>query len=121
VSDKAYELHGVAVFEVSREGALLKSDRDAVDIIGAAFSHPRGLVVLPVERLGDAFFDLKTRIAGEMLQKFVNYEFRVVIVGDISQLVAASDALRDFVYESNRGKHVWFVASLDELSSRLRA
>jgi hypothetical protein len=119
MSDKTYTLHGVPVYEVAREGAPLKSDRDAVDILGAAFSHGRGVVVLPVERLGDDFFHLKTRIAGEILQKFIGYGYRVAIVGDIAHYVAESDALRDFVYESNRGRHVWFVQSLDELEARL--
>jgi hypothetical protein len=41
------------------------------------------------------------------------------VVGDISRHVAASNALRDFVYESNRGRHLWFVDSLDELERRL--
>ena len=51
----------------------------------------------------------RQKLAGDLLQKFVNYEKKVAIVGDISAHVEASDALRDFVWESNRGHHVWFV------------
>ena len=71
------------------------------------------------QRLGDAFFQLSTRVAGEAVQKFVNYGIRLAVVGDISAHVAASNALRDFVRESNRGRHVWFVDSLEELERRL--
>ncbi|HEY1708731.1 MAG TPA: DUF4180 domain-containing protein [Rhizomicrobium sp.] len=121
MADEIYELQGVRIYEVAREGALLKSERDATDIIGAAFSERCSIVMLPVERLGHDFFHLKTRIAGEMLQKFVTYGFRVAVIGDIAEHVRASDALRDFVYESNRGKHIWFVANIAELEEKLKA
>jgi len=117
--DRSYELHGVRVLECAAEGARLRTDRDAVDLIGAAFEHRASLIVLPVERLGDDFFRLRTRIAGEIIQKFVNYRLRLVIVGDISRHLDESSALRAFVNESNRGEHVWFLASLEELDSRL--
>jgi hypothetical protein len=44
---------------------------------------------------------------------------RLAVVGDVSRHVAASTALRDLVFESNRGNQVWFVADLDELDTRL--
>ena len=44
---------------------------------------------------------------------------RVAILGDIGEAVARSAALRDFVRESNRGRHVWFVADRMELERRL--
>jgi hypothetical protein len=111
---------GVRVFAVAREGATLGSERDATDLIGDSYSAGGAeMIALPVERLGEAFFTLKTRIAGFMLQKFMNYGFRVAVVGDVSAYVDASDALRDFVRESNRGRHVWFVRDVDELRGRL--
>jgi hypothetical protein len=41
------------------------------------------------------------------------------IVGDISAHLAESSALRDFVYEANRGRNVWFLANREELEQRL--
>jgi hypothetical protein len=49
----------------------------------------------------------------------VTYRLLLVIVGDISQHVEASSALRDFVGETNRGDHVWFLSTLEELDERL--
>ena len=43
-----------------------------------------------------------------------------MILGDISQHVAQSRALSDFVYEANRGNQVWFVMNLQELHERLK-
>ena len=117
--DASYDLHGVRVFECAAEGVLIRNDRDAADIINTAWEHHARLIVLPIERLGDDFFRLKTRIAGEVIQKFVTYHLRVAIVGDISRYVAESTALRDFVYESNRGDQVWFVASREQLAERM--
>ena len=75
--------------------------------------------MIPVSRLGPGFLTLSTRIAGEVIQKFVTYGFQVAFVGDVSAAVAASNALRDFVCESNRGRHVWFVNDFDALTVHL--
>jgi Domain of unknown function (DUF4180) len=45
---------------------------------------------------------------------------RLALVGDISQQSSESRALRDFVYECNRGSEVWFVANLEELDRKLK-
>lgn len=114
------DLEGVSVVAVPVDGPSF-DDRSAVlDVIGE-FGWSAELVLLPVERLPDEFFTLRTGLAGDLLQTFVNYGLRVAIVGDVSAHVAESSALRDFVYESNRGKQLWFVTSREELRERLRA
>ena len=57
--------------------------------------------MIPVERLTQDFFRLKTGVAGEIIQKSLT-------------------ALRGFVYECNGGTHVWFVGELAELHQRLQ-
>src|ERR1019366_336971 len=117
--DRSYDLHGVRIFECAAEGEPLRSDRDAANLLPTAWSHHAAMIVLPVGRLADGFFDLKTRLAGEIIQKFVIYRMRVTILGDISRHLAESSTLRDFVRETNRGNQIWFVASLEELDKRL--
>lgn len=80
-------------------GALLASERDANDWISAAWDADAELVVVPASRLNEEFFQLSTRIAGAIILKFVNCRPQLVILGDISQWVAGSNALRDFVYD----------------------
>lgn len=109
----------VRILAIDPERPPLATDRDASDLIGEAFSAEARLVAIPVARLSPAFLDLKTRLAGEVLQKFVNYGFQVALVGDVSEAVAASDALRDFVRESNRGRSVWFVDDMAALETKL--
>jgi hypothetical protein len=119
LSTKFYELHGVRVLECVPDGSKLQTYNDAVELIGKTFENHATLIVIPVECLNDEFFQLKTRIAGELIQKFVQYRRRLVIVGDISGFLAESSALRAFVNESNRGKEVWFLATLEDLNDRL--
>ena len=90
-------------------GPVISRTDDAMDLIGNASYSGVALVALPVERLDPEFFRLSSLLAGDILQKFVNYRVQLAVIGDISAHVAASDALRDFVWESNRGSHVWFL------------
>ena len=111
---------GVRAWLADPQGPAIASERDATDILGETFSTGARLVVIPTARLAPAFLDLKTRLAGEILQKFVNYDRQVAILGDISDAVAGSNALRDFVRESNGGRTVWFAPDLAALEAKLR-
>ena len=113
------ELNGVRIFKVPAQGPELRTDKDAVNLMSDASEHGATLIAIPVERLGDDFFDLRTRIAGEIVQKFVLYSRRVAIVGDISSKSAESKSLAAWVAESNRGRDLWFVNNMQELADRL--
>ena len=112
-------LNDARVWLCDADGPPLSSGRDATDIIGDAYGAEVAVIALPASRLADGFFDLSTRLAGEFVQKFVNYGAALAIVGDITVHLAASNALRDFVHESNRGRHLWFVDDLEALVARL--
>jgi hypothetical protein len=112
-------MHGFHALMCRADGERIGSERAAVDLIGEALGRHADVVVIPAKRLDDVFFQLRTRVAGDIMQKFVTYRLLLVIVGDISPHVAASSALRDFVGETNRGDHVWFLPTLEELDERL--
>ena len=78
-------VHDVLVLVCAPDGAKLKSERDALDLIGGAMSSGAELILVPVERLAEDFFYLKTGLAGQIMQKCVTYRRRLVILGDISQ------------------------------------
>ncbi len=100
------------------EGPKL-DERSANDFLGEAWSADATWLAVPLERLAPGFLDLKTRMAGEVIQKFTNYRVGVAFVGDIAPWTEASNSLRDFVHESNQGRAVWFVRDLAELGARL--
>jgi hypothetical protein len=118
MSDVLEQRHGVTVLVCDDDGPVVATVQDALDLIGAAFQGAE-VVAVAAGRLDDRFFTLGTGLAGEVMQKFVNYRLRLVIVGDISGHLAASRALRELVHESNKGRQVWFVADLAELDARL--
>ena len=93
----------------------------ARDLIGDALTLGATTVVIPVERFGAAFFDLRSGIAGDIVQAFTTYELRLVVLGDLPPVASSSRAFASFVREANRGTQTWFVATLDELDERLRS
>jgi len=121
MAPRCYERHGIRVAEFTKTGYEVRNDRDAIEIISEASACRAEMIVIPVERLGEDFFRLKTRVAGEILQKFVTYRKRVVIWGDITAPLRESSSFRDFVYECNAGREIWFVTDLGELDHRLQA
>jgi hypothetical protein len=119
VSGRPIALSGARVYVADEQGPLLGGERDALDLLGDALAHEPDWIALPVARCGEPFFELRTRILGEVAQKLMNYGLRLAIVGDVARQVAASQALADFVREANRGRQIWFVADLAELARRL--
>lgn len=110
---------GTRVLHLEAEGEPISTPDDASDLVGSAWSHNANVIALPAGRLDPEFFQLRSGLAGEITQKLVNYRLRLAVIGDITERVEASDALRDFVWESNRGEHVWFLGDEAELAERL--
>lgn len=101
------------------EGQPIEKASDANDLLAAAMAAGAAWVVIPTGRLGQEFLQLRTRIAGEFFQKFVTYRIGCAVIGDITDLVAASTALRDFVRETNKGRTILFAPDLDDLLVKL--
>jgi hypothetical protein len=120
MASRTHNLLGVCAFEYGNDAKVLCNVQDAVDLIAEASAQAASLVILPMDRLDPRFFQLRTGLAGEMLQKFVNYRVRLAVVGDFAELASQSGPLRDFIYESNRGRDVWFMAGLEELKGASR-
>ncbi|MHA6691824.1 DUF4180 domain-containing protein [Devosia sp. A449] len=110
---------GLVICELPPQGGLLGSDLTAPDLIGDVYDANPDLIVVPISRLAPGFLDLRTRIAGEVFQKMEQYGQRLAIQGDIAANVAASTALHDFVYETNRRGHHLFVPDRAALLARL--
>ena len=100
------------------EELLVSTAQEAMDLIATArYETGCEALILPKAALAEDFFKLSTGLAGEVLQKFVNYGMRVAIVGDFSRYT--SKPLRDFIRESNRGKTVFFVPTEQEALEKL--
>lgn len=107
------------VLTVAPEGPAIGDEQAALDVIGDAFGAGATVVVVPVERLDAAFFELRSGVAGAVVQKFVTYRLRLVIVGDPAHHGPTSGPVDDWIREANRGRDLWFVADEAELDKRL--
>ncbi len=110
---------GTRVAICAIDGPLLATPDDVGGFLGEAWGLEADWLVLPVSRLGSDFLTLRTRLAGEVTQKFVTYRTGLAIVGDISAEVSASDALRDYVRECNRGRQIRFAPDIHALKTEL--
>ena len=98
--------------ELRASGTVIHSTEDALNLMGNLYYQSYDGLILHEEQVTPAFFDLKTKMAGEILQKFSNYRFPLVLIGDFSKF--PSQSLQDFIRESNKGRQVNFVPTLPE-------
>jgi hypothetical protein len=105
------------IVEVLSDGIIIQAASDGLTLLGDLYYQGFYRIILHEKNITPAFFDLKNGLAGELLQKFSNYRVRLAIVGDFTNYTSKS--IRDFIYESNRGRQVAFVSSTDEALQKL--
>ena len=98
--------------ELRASDIVIHSTEEAMNLMGDLYYQGYDGLILHEEQITSAFFDLKTKMAGEILQKFSNYRFPLVLIGDFSKF--PSQSLQDFIRESNKGRQVNFVPTLPE-------
>ncbi|OTG85592.1 hypothetical protein B9T31_10520 [Acinetobacter sp. ANC 4558] len=112
-------IHDTRVLILPKSNTSQYSLHNIHNLMDLAFSTQAELLVLPIEHFDDSFFQLNTQIAGEFIQKFINYKIRLAFLGNIDKFLHQSKAFTDFVYESNLGASCWFVQNIDELKQKL--
>lgn len=108
----------VQIAEVMAPGILVNTPEEALQlIVDLYYQEDISKIIIHERNMIPAFFDLKTGVAGEILQKFSNYKAQLVIIGEFSKFPGKS--LKDFIYESNKGKLINFLDSLELAIERL--
>ena len=110
---KTHQTANLTVAEIISKNIIIATIEDGTDLVGDLYYQGFDKVVLYEKNITPSFFDLKTRMAGEILQKFSNYKIRLAIVGNFSKY--ESKSFNDFVFESNKGSVINFVASIEEV------
>jgi hypothetical protein len=106
-----YDLGNSTAVEIISEDVLISTEQDALDLmadIGYQFESTK--IILHKKNISELFFELKTGLAGAVLQKFSNYRVRLAIIGEFSN--PGSKSLDDFIFESNRTRHIIFVEDI---------
>ncbi|MEY8412545.1 DUF4180 domain-containing protein [Lachnospiraceae bacterium 62-26] len=99
--------NNIEVAVVSSDELLITDVQSALDLIMTVkYETDCTNIAINKEAVVKDFFVLSTCLAGEILQKFINYGVRFAIYGDFSEYT--SKPLRDFMYESNKGKDIYF-------------
>ena len=103
----------VQIVHVISEEVLITDTQSATDLM-MTVAYETGIknIVMAKELFAEKFFVLSSGLAEEVLQKFVNYRFRLAVYGDYSKYT--SKPLKDFIYESNNGRDVFFMSGLKE-------
>ncbi|MCI8833198.1 MAG: DUF4180 domain-containing protein [Clostridia bacterium] len=92
---------------------IIKDVQSALDfIMTIKYETNCNKIALNKESVVEEFFILSTGLAGEILQKFINYHTKFAIYGEYSKYT--SKPLKDFIYESNKGKDIFFIENEDE-------
>lgn len=92
-----------AVAVVDSKEKLITDVQSALDLIVTVKYETECMnIAISKEAVTDDFFILSTGLAGEILQKFINYGVRFAVYGDFSGYT--SKPLKDFMYESNMGE-----------------
>lgn len=109
------EIHtanSLKIAEIVSESIVIGSLQDAIDLLGECYFLGAGIMIVNEKNIVKDFFNLKTGIAGEILQKFSNYRMRLAIVGDFKKHPGKS--LKDFIFESNNSGKIIFVKTKEE-------
>ena len=113
VEFKKTEKNGIVCAVVVADTPVITDAQTALDLLMTAkYDIGTKNIVIDKKLIAEDFFILSTGLAGEILQKFINYGGRIAIYGDYSRYT--SKPLKDFIYESNKGKDVFFVSTEEE-------
>ncbi len=107
-----HEFDNAIFAELTDEKRRISEVQDALDLMAdAGYYGSTGLIIME-QNLHPDFFKLQTRLAGDILQKFSNYRFKLAIIGDFSKY--KSKNLQDFIRESNKGNSIFFMSDINE-------
>lgn len=109
---KEHNLNGTKVAELISNGLIIQNADDALDLMGNLYYQGFDKIIMHRKNITPDFFELKNKMAGDILEKFSTYRMRFAIIGDFSDFTSKS--LRAFIYESNKGKQVNFLTSFSE-------
>ncbi|WP_316748168.1 DUF4180 domain-containing protein [Pedobacter gandavensis] len=114
------EIHqneAVKIAEVISDSIIVTTAEEGLQLMVDLYYQDFDKIIIHEPSITPDFFDLKTGIAGEILQKFSNYRVQLVIVGDFIKYPGAP--IKDFIYESNKARQVNFLGSVEEALERL--
>jgi alpha/beta hydrolase len=109
---KIHTIDNRKIAEIISDDIVLQTVEDAVDLIGNMSYQGFDKLIIHEENMIPDFFELKNKIAGNILQKFSQYSMPLAIIGDFEKY--ESKSLNDFIFESNKGSQINFVTTIED-------
>lgn len=109
---QTHSIDDTKIAELISDDIIINKAEDGFDLLGNLYYQGFDRIIINEKNITPDFFDLKNGIAGEILQKFSTYRIPLAIVGDFSKYTSKS--LKDFIFESNKNRHINFVTSTTE-------
>ncbi len=113
---KTHFISSIKVAEIISDQIVIPDASSGLELMVDLYYQEFYGIIIKEKNITPLFFDLKSGIAGELLQKFSNYQMRLAIVGDFTTY--DSQSLNDFIFESNKGKLVNFKSTIGEVISK---
>jgi len=114
---KYFEIENTVIAELTDEKFIISQPQDILDLIGDSVSYNCNRLMIREKNLHADFFRLHTGLAGEILQKFSNYNFKLTVIGDFSKY--KNKSLQDFIRESNKGRSIFFVNTREDALNKM--
>ena len=112
------ELNNVKVAVINSTELLITDVQSALDLmVTVKYETGCSNIALNKEAIAGDFFVLSTCLAGEILQKFIKDGVRFAVYGDFSKYT--SKPLKDFIYESNHGRDIFFQPDCEQAVLKL--
>ncbi len=117
VNYQVVEKNNQTIVVVTSAEPPIATGQDAIRLIEACIEHNAGRLIVYAEALSEDFFNLRTGLAGEILQKFVNFSLRTALVVADGSLIKGR--MKDLLAESHRGNTLRVFASQAEAENWL--
>jgi len=114
---ETHKVDGIRIAEVISDDLIIGNVQDGLDLLGNLYYDGFDGIIIHAKNITPDFFDLRTGMAGEILQKYSNYRMRLAVVGDFSKY--SSTNMKAFISESNKLGQINFVASVSDALKRL--
>lgn len=95
----------------------LRNENDALDLIALCWEHEAYSIMLHSLVLSPDFFDLKTTFAGNFIQKFINYNIKVVAI--FPPELVQKGRFKELALETNKGNHFRMYETKEEAETWL--
>lgn len=98
--------------EVMSAATPISTENDALDLVALCGENDTDLLMIHYPALSEDFFKLKTKVAGNILQKFMNYRIKAVAV--LPDEISQKGRFGELVSETNKGHFFRIYESKEE-------